>query len=167
MDAVQTDFQQANVRRFSILAAPILVVFIGHFAAQLFLALLGDWAWLGSSLVYWGSMILIIWLLGDKQSLSRWFAKSQGSKWWIVLALGMGLISFPLLLDRPVSPAVAILTSVRAVLRNPLTMALWGLIVAVGLVVGSIPVFFGLAIVVPVLGHSTWHLYRRVVSPAI
>ena len=84
-----------------------------------------------------------------------------------VLALTISVVSFPLLLDRPVSPAVAILTSVRAVLRNPLTMALWGLIVAVGLVVGSIPVFFGLAIVVPVLGHSTWHLYRRVVSPAI
>ncbi len=84
-----------------------------------------------------------------------------------VLALTISVVSFPLLLDRPVSPAVAILTSVRAVLRNPLTMALWGLIVAVGLVVGSIPVFFGLAIVVPVLGHATWHLYRRVVSPAI
>lgn len=42
-------------------------------------------------------MALIIWLLGDKRSLSRWFAKSQGSKWWLLLALTIGLISFPLL----------------------------------------------------------------------
>ena len=59
---------------------------------------------------------------------------------------------------------MAILTSVRAVLRNPLTMALWGLIVAVALLIGSIPLFFGLAVVVPVLGHATWHLYRKVVT---
>lgn len=82
-----------------------------------------------------------------------------------VLVLMISVVSFPLLLDRPVSPAVAILTSMRAVLRNPLPMALWGLIVAVALIVGSIPLFFGLAVVVPILGHATWHLYRRVVAP--
>jgi uncharacterized membrane protein len=82
-----------------------------------------------------------------------------------VLVLMISVVSFPLLLDRKVSPAVAILTSVRAVLRNPFTMALWGLIVAAGLVVGSIPAFLGLAVIVPILGHATWHLYRRVVVP--
>jgi uncharacterized membrane protein len=55
------------------------------------------------------------------------------------------------------------LTSVRAVLDNPRTMAAWGLIVAAGLVAGSIPFLLGLAVVMPVLGHATWHLYRRVV----
>jgi uncharacterized membrane protein len=54
-------------------------------------------------------------------------------------------------------------TSVRALLANPGPMALWGLIVAAGLVIGSIPFFLGLAVVMPVLGHATWHLYRRVV----
>jgi len=44
-------------------------------------------------------------------------------------------------------------------------MAVWGLIVAGLLVVGSLPLFVGLAVVVPVLGHSTWHLYRKVVEP--
>lgn len=83
-----------------------------------------------------------------------------------VLVLMISVVSFPLLLDRPVSPAVAILTSSRAVLKNPLTMALWGLIVAAALIVGSIPLFLGLAVVVPILGHATWHLYRRVVRPA-
>jgi uncharacterized membrane protein len=79
--------------------------------------------------------------------------------------LTISVVSFPLLLDRDVGAAVAILTSVKAVLRNPLTMAVWGLIVAGLLVLGSLPLFMGLAVVMPVLGHSTWHLYRKLVEP--
>ena len=56
-------------------------------------------------------------------------------------------------------------TSLRVVAANPLAMATWGLIVAALLVVGSIPFFLGLAVVVPLLGHATWHLYRKVVEP--
>jgi uncharacterized membrane protein len=82
-----------------------------------------------------------------------------------VLAFMLSVVSFPLLLDRHVGVAVAIVTSMRAVLQNPLTMAIWGLFVAGGLLIGSLPVFIGLAIVMPVLGHSTWHLYRAVVEP--
>ena len=74
-------------------------------------------------------------------------------------------MSFPLLLDRNVGVAVAIVTSLKAISRNPLTMALWGLFVAGALVIGSLPFFIGLAIVMPILGHSTWHLYRKVVEP--
>ena len=81
-----------------------------------------------------------------------------------VLVLTISVVSFPLLLDREVGAAVALLTSVKAVLANPLTMALWGVIVALALLIGALPAFFGLAIVVPVLGHATWHLYRRVVA---
>jgi uncharacterized protein len=84
-------------RQYLILASPILVVLIGHFAARFFLYLFGNWAWLGSSLVYWGSMIALIWFLRDRSSPRQWVARSQGSKWWIVLALAIGLISFPLL----------------------------------------------------------------------
>src|SRR5262252_1436985 len=84
-----------------------------------------------------------------------------------VLVLMISVVSFPLLLDRDVGAAVAILTSVRAVLRNPVTMAMWGLIVAGLLLFGSLPLFIGLALVVPVLGHSTWHLYRKVVEPDV
>jgi uncharacterized membrane protein len=80
--------------------------------------------------------------------------------------LVISAVSFPLLLDRNVGAAGAALTSIRAVLKNPVVMALWGLIVAVGLFLGSLPLFFGLAIVMPVLGHATWHLYRKVVEPA-
>ena len=80
------------------------------------------------------------------------------------LVLIISAVSFPLLLDRDVGAAVALLTSIRVVLRNPLTMAAWGLIVAALLFVGSLPAFLGLTIVMPVLGHATWHLYRKAVG---
>jgi uncharacterized membrane protein len=79
------------------------------------------------------------------------------------LVLTISVVSFPLLLDRDVGLYTAVATSVRAVVNNPGPMALWGLIVAGGLVIGSIPLLLGLIIVMPVLGHATWHLYRRVV----
>ena len=82
-----------------------------------------------------------------------------------IAALMLSVVSFPLLLDRHVSVSTAILTSVRAVLHNPLTMCLWGLIVAVSLFVGALPALLGLAIVFPILGHASWHLYRAVVVP--
>jgi len=82
-----------------------------------------------------------------------------------VVVLTVSVVSFPLLLDRDVGAAGAVLTSVRAVLANPLMMTVWGLIVAALLAVGSLPFFFGLAVVMPVLGHSTWHLYRKVIEP--
>jgi uncharacterized membrane protein len=78
-----------------------------------------------------------------------------------VVVLTISAISFPLLLDRDVGAAVAVFTSIRVVLANPVTMALWGLIVAFLLVAGSLPFFLGLTVVMPVLGHATWHLYRK------
>ncbi len=76
------------------------------------------------------------------------------------------VIAFPLLLDRDVGAYEAIHTSMRAVLANPIPMAAWGLIVAVLLIAGSLPLFAGLAVALPVLGHATWHLYRKVVERA-
>jgi uncharacterized membrane protein len=80
-----------------------------------------------------------------------------------VLVLTISVVSFPLLLDRNIGVGGAIETSVQAVVENPVPMAAWGLIVAGGLVLGTIPLFLGLIVVMPVLGHATWHLYRRVV----
>jgi len=74
-----------------------------------------------------------------------------------VLTLTISAVSFPLLLDRDVGAAVALLTSIRVVTANPVTMALWGLIVAILLVIGTVPFFLGLTVVIPVLGHATWH----------
>ena len=82
-----------------------------------------------------------------------------------VVALCVSVVSFPLMLDRHASAIDAIRTSLRAVIKNPFAMAAWGLIVAVLLVIGSLPFFVGLAVVLPVLGHATWHLYRKVVEP--
>jgi uncharacterized membrane protein len=79
--------------------------------------------------------------------------------------LTISVVSFPLLLDRDVGVAEAVLTSYRAVKANPLAMAAWGLIVAAALLLGSLPFLVGLAVVVPVLGHATWHLYRKLVEP--
>jgi uncharacterized membrane protein len=79
--------------------------------------------------------------------------------------LAISVVSFPLLLDRDVGAVVAVLTSVRAVAKNPGPIALWGLIVAALLVLGSLPLFVGLAVVMPVLGHASWHLYRKLVEP--
>ena len=82
-----------------------------------------------------------------------------------VMVLTISVVSFPLLLDRNVGAFVAVQTSIRTVIANPVPMALWGLIVAGSLLIGAVPLFVGLAVVMPVLGHATWHLYRKVVVP--
>jgi uncharacterized membrane protein len=80
------------------------------------------------------------------------------------LALAISVVSFPLMLDRDLGLVPALQASLRVTRANPLAVAFWGLIVAVALVLGSLPVFFGLALVVPVLGHATWHFYRKAIE---
>ena len=82
-----------------------------------------------------------------------------------VVALFISVVAFPLILDRHATAIDAIRTSLRVARQNPLPIAAWGLIVAALLVIGSLPFFVGLAVVLPVLGHATWHLYRRAVEP--
>jgi uncharacterized membrane protein len=97
---------------------------------------------------------------------------------WTMIVLGVGVgflfalfvfsvsvVSFPLLLDRDVGVDKAVRVSISAVAANPGPMAVWGLVIVAALVIGSIPVFLGLVVVLPVLGHATWHLYRKVVVP--
>lgn len=80
-----------------------------------------------------------------------------------LLVLAISVVSFPLLLDRNIGINAAVGTSLRVIRANPGVMAAWGLIVATALVIGSLPLLLGLAIILPVLGHATWHLYRKVV----
>src|SRR5947199_5360954 len=99
--------------------------------------------------------------------------------WWLIIvgcgvgflfalvALCVSVVSFPLMLDRHAGVGDAMVTSLRAVARNPVPMAAWGLIVAVLLVAGTLPFFLGLAVVIPVLGHATWHLYRETIEPEL
>jgi uncharacterized membrane protein len=95
---------------------------------------------------------------------------------WILIIVGSGVgfvfaavvftlsvVSFPLLMDHDVGVMTAIKVSIRAVLANPVTMAIWGIIVAATLLIGTAPFFVGLAVALPVLGHATWHVYRKVV----
>jgi uncharacterized membrane protein len=80
------------------------------------------------------------------------------------LVLAISVVSFPLLLDREdISLRSAVITSVRLAAANPRTIGIWGAIVAGGLAIGSLPVLLGLIVVLPVLGHATWHLYRKIV----
>lgn len=80
-----------------------------------------------------------------------------------LIALAMSVASFPLLLDRNVGVPMAIVTSIRVTRRNPRVILSWGAIVAASLLVGALPLLLGLIVVLPVLGHATWHLYRRAV----
>lgn len=81
-----------------------------------------------------------------------------------VVVLATSVVAFPLLLDRDAGALSAIDTSLRVTLANPAVILAWGAIVAVLLVIGTVPFFAGLAVVLPVLGHATWHLYRRAVA---
>ncbi|EAQ12943.1 putative membrane protein [Maritimibacter alkaliphilus HTCC2654] len=95
---------------------------------------------------------------------------------WQMIVIGMAVgfvfalvtlvttfVAAPMLADRPVGMPVAIATSIRAARENPVPVLVWGLIVAVLLALGSIPMFLGLVVVLPILGHATWHLYQRLV----
>jgi uncharacterized membrane protein len=114
---------------------------------------------------------------GVRDFVTHVLTTSEG--WWLIfvgcgvgflfalVALCISVVSFPLMLDRHAGAGDAMVTSLRAVARNPVPMAIWGLIVAVLLLAGSLPFFLGLAIVIPLLGHATWHLYRETVEPEL
>ena len=82
-----------------------------------------------------------------------------------IAALSISVVGFPLALDRPVTAMTAASTSMKAVFSNSFVMAVWGLIVVVLLAAGAIVFLIGLAYILPILGHATWHLYRKLVEP--
>ena len=97
---------------------------------------------------------------------------------WIFLIIGhllgavlslvlfsLTVVSFPLMLDRDIDFVTAMITSVRAVVASPGPMIGWAAVVIILMIVACVPAFLGLLIVLPVLGHATWHLYRRIVQP--
>ena len=80
------------------------------------------------------------------------------------VAFTLSVMSFPMLLDRDVGIVMAVRTSIRAVLVNPIPLGMWGFIIAGSMFIGALPVFVGLAVTLPVIGHAAWHLYRKVVA---
>jgi uncharacterized membrane protein len=75
------------------------------------------------------------------------------------------VVAMPMLLDRETDFVTAMLTSVRVVKENPVTMLTWAAIISVTMVLSLVPAFLGLIFVLPILGHTTWHLYQRAVAP--
>ncbi len=131
-------------------------------------------AWLAAALVIYGLIFGWVAPVSIPDFADQVFTTSTG---WTLVVVGsavgflfavvvftLGVVSFPMLLDRDVGVVTAVQTSVRVVLANPVTMAIWGLVVAGLLLIGSLPIFIGLAVVMPVLGHASWHLYRKVVQ---
>jgi uncharacterized membrane protein len=83
-----------------------------------------------------------------------------------LILFSLTVVSFPLLLDRDVDFVTAMITSVRAVVTSPLPMISWAALIVILLAVSAMPYFLGLIVTLPVLGHATWHLYRRIIAPA-
>jgi uncharacterized membrane protein len=102
-------------------------------------------------------------VLHTRQGLAMAFFGCGAGLVFATVALAISAVSFPMLLDRKVSLETAVTTSINVVRHNPIAMMKWGIIVAGALALGSVPLLLGLMIVMPVLGHATWHLYRRVV----
>ena len=131
-------------------------------------------AWLLAASLIYTATIGVYHPVGVSEFLKRLFTTPPG---WAMILVGnmvgfafaivtltLSLVSFPMVVDRSADAATAITTSVRAVAMNPKAAASWGLRVATLLALGSLPLFVGLAIVLPVLGYATWHLYTRIVA---
>ena len=150
--------------------------FVAMIVAIFFVAMIVAvfFVWLGAAMAL-DQLTLGSWVPPSSAEFVRQvFTTSSG---WTLIIVGCGIgflfavvsltsswCAVPLLLDRDVGFATAVRTSVRGVLANPMTMAMWGPFVATALVIGSLPFLFGLAVVLPILGHSTWHLCRKVVA---
>ena len=156
---------------FSVLGSPSFgaIAVLGLLLTAIFLI------WLG---VAWGIYAMTLGQIETSPVSTMQFLRdvlTTEEGWWMtgigvgvgflfaVFVLMISVVSFPMLLDRDVGLLTAMRTSIRAVMENPGPMALWGLIVAASLVIGSLPLFVGLIIAIPVLGHATWHLYRKLV----
>jgi uncharacterized membrane protein len=155
---------------FTVLRSPALASILGF--GLLLLAIFAAWIF-AAELIY-------VWLFGPKPpSAAIPFLHdvlTSGRGWTLIvvgvlvgfcfaaLSLAISVVSFPLMLDRDVGLVPALETSLRVTRANPGAVALWGLIVAAALVLGSIPLFFGLAVVLPVLGHATWRFYRKAIE---
>ena len=130
--------------------------------------------WLAAAWLIYQGTIAAYHPVGAAEFFDRLFHTSQG---WTMIVLGnlagfgfaiatllVSVVSFPMVVDKPIDAGTAVATSYRAVSANPRVMASWGLRVAGLLFLGCLPAFIGLAVVLPVLGYATWHLYTRLVQ---
>src|SRR3984957_605407 len=154
---------------FNVLRSPSIpsIAALGALLLTIFAAWIPASQWLYTAL--YGPrppVVLIDFLLQVASTERGWLLISAGCFIGFCFAsvtLAVSVVSFPLLLDRDAGALTAVATSIKTVLKNPVPMALWGLIVAAAIFIGSLPFFIGLTLVVPFLAHATWHLYRKVI----
>ena len=154
---------------FNVLRSPSIpsIAALGALLLTIFAAWITAAQWLYTALYGPRPPVVLIDFLQQVASTERgWLLISAGcfiGFCFAAVTLAVSVVSFPLLLDRDAGALTAVATSIKTVLKNPIPMALWGLIVAAALLIGSLPFFIGLTLVVPVLAHATWHLYRKVI----
>jgi uncharacterized membrane protein len=154
----------------SVLKSPALGSIIA--LGRVLLAVFTGWLWAAKGLFHLimggaePQSLGELWRLvtGTRQGMLLLVAGNALGAVFALLVLGMTAVSFPMMLDRGVTMGEAVRTSMAALTRNPTVMVAWGVIIAVLLAVGMLTLFVGLAVVLPWLGHATWHLYRRLVG---
>ena len=80
-----------------------------------------------------------------------------------LVLFSLTVVSIPLILDRDVDFITGMITSVKAVFKSPIVMLSWGIFVTLAVIAAFVPLFLGLLVVLPVLGHTTWHIYKKIV----
>ncbi|MEL7258768.1 MAG: DUF2189 domain-containing protein, partial [Pseudomonadota bacterium] len=150
-------FDQRN-RQLPSICAVIIVMFlfwffVGHMIFALFLGFSTMTNVSSSYEIYFSQDGLM--MLGFGTVIGAGFA---------LLLYSITVIALPLLLDREVDFVTAMITSVQVVLQNPVPMIVWGVVIAVLTFLAMLPAFLGLFVVLPLLGHATWHLYRLIVE---
>ena len=83
-----------------------------------------------------------------------------------LILFSVTVVSMPMLMEREVDFVTAMITSIKAVIASPVVMLGWGVVVTLAVIAACVPFFLGLLVVLPVLGHTTWHIYRRAVPAA-
>jgi len=155
---------------FSVLRPQI----IGPVAALGIILMVFFIAWMIAAQAIFASTIGSASALTVNEFLSATLSTSAGHT-MIVVGIGVGLVfalivlslfivAFPMMIDRKASVAEAMTTSLALTRKNPVTVFTWGVIVAVLMVLGMVPLLIGLAVVLPILGHASWHFYRRAVA---
>lgn len=155
---------------FDVRFSPSLGALLG--VAGLMIAIFGAWVWVAGAIhdAFLGNVppasvgAFLRQLFGTAAGWEMMLVGDLVGAAFAVAALALTWVALPMLVDRPVDGGGAIATSVRAVAANPAMAARWGVTVGVLLVLGAIPAFIGLAVVLPWLGYATWHLYTRLVD---
>ncbi len=149
-------FDAGSIRAILVLGA----LLFGLFALWLWAAMgIYDWAFAGSRPASVGEFARELFTTTD--GLKLIVAGHLAGLGFAFVALMLSAVSFPLLVDKHADVGVAIGTSFNAVRRNPVTMLVWGAIIAAALGIGAATAFIGFAVFIPVLAHASWHLYRR------